>query len=44
VPRSGPDSRFIPAKDHAELDANRNAISARVAHYLTAAEQSRHGP
>ena len=44
VPRSGPDSRFIPAKDHAELDANRDAISARVAHYLTAAEQGRHGP
>jgi UTP--glucose-1-phosphate uridylyltransferase len=44
VPRSGPDSRFIPAKDHAELDANRDAISARVAHYLTAAEQGRHDP
>jgi UTP--glucose-1-phosphate uridylyltransferase len=44
VPRDGPDSRFIPAKDHAELDANRDAISARVAHYLTASEQGRHGP
>ena len=44
VPRDGPESRFIPAKDHGELDANRAAISARVAHYLTAAEHQRHGP
>ncbi len=44
VPRDGPESRFIPAKDHAELDANRAAISARVAPYLTAAEHQRHGP
>ena len=44
VPRDGPESRFIPAKDHGELDANRAAISARVALYLTAAEHQRHGP
>ena len=44
VPRDGPESRFIPAKDHAELDANRAAISARVAPYLTAAEHQRHAP
>ena len=44
VPRDGPESRFIPAKDHAELDANRAAISARVAPYLAAAEHQRHAP
>ena len=44
VPRDGPESRFIPVKDHAELDANRAAISARVAPYLTAAEHQRHAP
>ena len=44
VPRDGPESRFIPAKDYAELDANRAAISARVAPYLTAAEHQRHAP
>lgn len=41
VPREGPESRFLPAKDHDELDANRAAIEARVAPYL---EQQRHGP
>jgi len=44
VPRDGPESRFIPAKDHAELDANRAAIWARVAPYLATAEHRRHGP
>ncbi len=31
VPRSGPESRFIPAKDHAELERNRGAIEGRLA-------------
>jgi UTP--glucose-1-phosphate uridylyltransferase len=44
VPREGPESRFLPAKDHDELDANRAAIEARVAPYLTSVEQQRHGP
>jgi UTP--glucose-1-phosphate uridylyltransferase len=43
VPREGPESRFIPAKDHDELDANRRAITARVSHYLAAPERQRHG-
>jgi UTP--glucose-1-phosphate uridylyltransferase len=34
VPRSGPGARFLPAKDHEELERNREAIRARIAPFL----------
>jgi UTP--glucose-1-phosphate uridylyltransferase len=34
VPRSGPESRFIPAKDFPELERNRQAIAQRVSPFL----------
>ena len=36
VPRDGPDSRFLPAKDWSELEARRDQIAARVAPFLDA--------
>lgn len=41
VPRSGPESRFLPVKDDVELDARRDEIAARLAGIL---EHSPDGP
>ena len=34
VPREGSESRFLPAKDWSELEANRDRIAARIAPFL----------
>ena len=36
VPRHGPESRFLPAKDHDELARNRDLIAQRLAPVLPA--------
>jgi hypothetical protein len=36
VPRDGPESRFLPAKDWSELEARRDQFAARLAPLLDA--------